>query len=120
MLIYVAGPLTTNADGESVSPNKRTRNKNAAIQASISILKKGHYPFIPHTHTDIVDELMKVDDFDMGEPEFLDWDFVILDRCDAMLFLGHSYGADAELERSLKAGRKIYYNVDEIEDINND
>ena len=110
MTVYVAGPLTTSRNGKLVSRKQRERNVEKAMQAGLEVIQKGHWPFIPHLNyyfSEYIDESLDVRDY-------MEWDFAFLDKCDAMLYLGPSAGADEELERSKNAGRKIYYDVRDI------
>ena|SRR5689334_18222560 len=105
--IYVAGPYTAaKLDGLE-------RNAKAAIDAGIAILKKGHIPFIPHL-THYVDLRAHELDIEISWAEYMKWDEAWLDKCDALLYLGPSRGADIELSRAMIKGLQIFYSLTEI------
>jgi hypothetical protein len=108
MLIYVAGPYTAPDD------EGRIANTQRAMQAGLVILGRGHTPFIPHfTHYfDLYVE--KRLGLRLPSNIYYDWDMVILDRCDALLYLAPSPGADKELERASELGLVVFYSEREI------
>lgn len=106
--IYVAGPATSN-DSETVKKNIAN-----AKQIGKKILKKGHLPYVPHTH-------------------FSDWGFdlfkhynilqehgneILKNWADALFFIAPSKGADREKKLAEKLGLKIFTDLSEIEDNN--
>lgn len=108
MRIYVAGPYSAPTEQE------REANANRAIDAGIAVVEKGHCPFIPHMNHmwDIrARERGIVYPWDF----WLDWCVMWLSKCDGLLFLGESPGANVELDFAKKAGMQIFYSVDEIE-----
>ena len=46
--------------------------------------------------------------------DFVKWSLAILPRCDAVLFLGSSPGADLELQKATSLGIPVFNSVDEI------
>lgn len=107
MKIYVAGPYSAS------TLNGKIQNTNAAIDAAVKLLAKGHYPYIPHL-THFVDRRAAEIGITIEWEEYIRWDLVWLDLCDALLYLGSSRGADLELQFALKKGKRIYYGVGEI------
>ncbi len=105
--IYIAGPYS------AVTEEQRLRNVNAAIDAGIKILFKGHFPFIPHL-THFVDIRAEEINHPIGWEGYIKWDMVWLEMCDALLYLGSSRGADLELQVAANVGKQIFYSVDEI------
>ena len=106
MKIYVAGPYT--ATGEQIQ-----KNVNNAIDAAISIYKKGHFPYIPHL-THWIELRSKEIGQNLKWEDYLEMDRIWLDACDAMLFLSPSKGANLELEHAKNSNKKIFYNLEEI------
>ena len=107
MKIYVAGPYTTDTDSNI------QKNVNNAIDAAITIYKKGHYPYLPHL-THWVDLRSKETGQGLKWEDYVEMDHVWLEECDAMLFLKESRGANLELAYAKKTGKKIFYSLDEI------
>lgn len=107
MKIYIAGPYSAN------TPDGKIHNTNVAIDAAIKLLAKGHYPYIPHL-THFVDQRAIQIGITIEWEDYIRWDMVWLDLCDALLYLGSSRGADLELQFAQKKGKRIYYSVGEI------
>lgn len=108
MLIYVAGPYS------AASEEERIANTEQAMLAAWRILGRGHHAFIPHlTHFfDVYVERMAGERL-AGET-YMQWDFAILRRCDALLYLAPSPGADRELALARELSLPVYLSVDEI------
>ena len=108
MLIYIAGPYTADTD------EGRLANTERAMAAGYTILLLGHTPVIPHfTHWfDLYVE--KVTGKRESPESYCQWDLAILARCDALLHLAPSPGADAELRQAEEMGLRIYRSLDEI------
>lgn len=109
MRIYVAGPYT----GTTGSLTERAANAATAITVGKSLIKKGHYPFIPHL-THYVEE-------DGGErldyETYLAWDISFLRTCEGLLRIpGHSPGADREEKIAQEMGIPVWYSLDEVTD----
>jgi hypothetical protein len=109
--IYIAGPYTAETAERMVS------NVNAAIDASFIIYSRGHFPYIPHL-THFIDQRAKEVGFKLEWEDYIRWDLVWLEHCDALLYLSGSRGADLELKAAKKAGKQIFYSLDEIPSIN--
>jgi hypothetical protein len=105
--IYLAGPYS-NESSKIVE-----RNVKSVIRAGISVLKKGHYPFIPHL-THFVELVSQADGSGLKWEDYIDWDLAWLEVCDAVLFLGPSRGARLELEVGRELNKRIFFSVDEI------
>nr|MDO8081919.1 DUF4406 domain-containing protein [Candidatus Freyarchaeota archaeon] len=102
--VYIAGPYTAR------NFRQTQRNVDQAIDTGIEIWKRGHYPFIPHL-THYVDIRPTCD---MRWEDYLEWDRVWLDACDALLFTGASKGAKQELKYAKLKGKRILFNINEI------
>lgn len=107
MLIFIAGPY-------SAETSRRVeQNVNAAIDAAIEILRKGQIPFVPHL-SHLVDQRAARIGATLDWSDFVKWSLAILPRCDALLYLGSSPGADLELEKATSLGIPIFHSIDEI------
>jgi hypothetical protein len=109
--IYIAGPYTAKTEGQMLT------NVNAAIDASFIIYSRGHFPYIPHL-THFIDQRAKEVGFKMEWEDYIRWDLVWLEHCDALLYLSGSRGANLELEAAKEAGKQIFYSLDEIPNVN--
>lgn len=105
--IYIAGPYTAATETE------RVKNVNAAIDASFVLFSQGHYPYIPHL-THFIDERAKEVGFNLEWQDYIRWDLIWLEVCDALLYLGSSRGANLELKAAQKAGKQIFYSLNEV------
>ena len=105
--IYVAGPYT------APSVEHLRRNVNVALDVSIALYFKGHFPFIPHL-THFVDERAAETGHHLTWEDYIRWDTAWLEASDALLYLGSSRGADLELETAKRLGKRIFYSLDEI------
>lgn len=111
--IYIAGAYTA-ATEEQI----RT-NVHAAIDAAFVVLSKGHFPYVPHL-THFVDQRAKETGVNLKWEDYIRWDMVWVEQCDAMLYLSSSRGADLELRAAKEWGKKIFYSLDEIPRINSE
>lgn len=105
--LYIAGPYTAPTE------QQRMANVNAAIDAAIAAYRKGHFPFIPHL-THFVDVRAKQSSLPLQWEDYIRWDLVWLNECDAVLCLGGSRGADLELDAAKRLGKRIFSSVDEL------
>lgn len=105
--IYVAGPYSATEPAASEANTKR------AIDAGLDILRMGHIPFIPHL-THYVDLRAKESGTHLNWEDYINWDLAWLELCDAVLFLGHSKGADLELARAKQLGKRIFFSLADV------
>src|SRR5437867_12498829 len=109
MHIYVAGPYS------ATSNRSVDQNVTDAIVAGVEVLRRGHYPYIPHL-THFVDKEKKKS-LTLTWDDHLDWGLAWLDKCDAILFLASSRGALIELECAERRGIRVFKNVNEVPDL---
>jgi len=84
-------------------------NVERADEAAQAIAAKGHFPFCPHTQTSGWE-----DDARFAYEDFLRIDLAWIARCDWLLFLGHSPGADRELEFAVECGMVVFHSAEEV------
>ena len=105
MLIAVAGPYSADTEEQKAS-NLRAMNIAAA-----EVYRKGHIPVIGvNASLYIADELP---DKNRGQV-ISDISFAVVERCDAILMIGSSPGADYERELISAKGLPVYTSIDEI------
>lgn len=109
--VYIAGPYTAET-AEQIA-----KNVNTAIDASFIIFSKGHFPYVPHL-THFIDQRAREVGIDLKWEDYIRWDMVWVEVCDALLYLSSSRGADIELKAAKEAGKKIFYSLDEIPHVN--
>lgn len=105
MLIVVAGPYS--ADTEE----KKVKNLEAMNIAAAEVYRKGHIPVIGvNAALFVADKL-----HDLNKHEVINnISFAIVERCDAILMIGSSKGADMERDIIKAKGLPVYYSLDEI------
>ncbi|MBZ0204499.1 MAG: NUDIX hydrolase [Ignavibacteria bacterium] len=108
MLIVVAGPYSA-ATEEARASNLKEMNKAAA-----EVYRKGHIPVIGvNAALYVADELKDK----VRNKVIADISYSIVERCDAILLIGHSPGADIELEIIKAKGLPVYYSINDIPQI---
>jgi hypothetical protein len=111
MRIYVAGPYT--AEGEE----EIARNVNRAIDASLELYKKGHWPYVPHL-THLIDKRAKELGVSITREDYVQrWDKPWLVICDALLYLGDSPGAKEELEAARCLGKEVFLMAENVKQV---
>lgn len=127
MLIGVAGPYS--ADTEE----QRQKNLDAMNNAAAKLLEKGHTPLIgvnaalpvirvyeklnsdssQNSSPDKLYELYKPDELNKYEA-IMKISLAVIDKCEALLLIGESPGANRERDLILSKGFKVYYSIDEV------
>ena len=107
MRIYIAGPYT------AATPDALEANAKNAIDAGLTVLQKGHVPFIPHL-THYVDLRAKEIKIEIGWNDYMKWDDAWLEQCDALLYLSSSKGADIERKRAESLGKIIFISLHDV------
>ncbi len=104
MLIAVAGPYNAETD-EQKAANLKTMNIAAA-----EVYRMGHIPVIGvNASLFVADELT-----DISRAKVIsDISFAIIEKCDAILMIGSSPGADIECEIISAKGLPVYNSIDE-------
>jgi hypothetical protein len=105
LVVYVAGPLS------APTPAERMENVEAACRAARKVLAKGHWAFVPHLN-EFYDRMPWTSP--LTYEQYLEWDLAILARCDALLYLGPSPGADRERTAAYCMGMPVYLSVDDL------
>ncbi len=107
MLIVIAGPY--NADTEE----QKATNLKAMNIAAAEVYRKGHIPVIGvNASLNVADELKDID----RRKVISNISYAIVERCDAILIIGSSPGADHERNIISGKGLPVYYLVNEIQE----
>jgi hypothetical protein len=106
MLIAVAGPYSAETQ------EQRQRNLDALNEAAAAVLKLGHIPLVGvNTALPVVECL----DTDSDRYEaMMTISLALVDKCDAILMIGSSPGANRERDLVKAKGLPVYENVDAI------
>jgi len=105
MLIVVAGPYSAETE------EKRSANLDAMNTAAAEVFRKGHIPIIGVNASLFIAD--KLNDLNRGEV-ISKISFAIVERCDAILMIGSSPGADKEKEIIEGKGLPVYNSIEEI------
>ncbi len=108
MIVFVAGPYTA-ADDDVIASNVA-----AACAAGKTLMEKGHWPFIPHLT--VAYDLWHENTHGERAPAdlYYDWDLAMLERCDGLLRIAPSPGADRELARARELGMPVWTSVEGV------
>jgi len=87
-----------------------------AMTIALGLIKKGHYPYIPHL-SHFLDTHAQEKGIELPWEFWMEYDDVWLTKCDALFFIGESRGACIELERAKELGLQIFYSVDEVPEV---
>jgi hypothetical protein len=102
----VAGPYSGD------TPEQRQRNLDAMNEAAASVLKLGHIPVIGVNAALPVVECLGPD-VDPYEA-IMAISLALVDKCDAILMIGESAGANRERELIKRKGLPVYWDVNDI------
>lgn len=105
MIIGVAGPYP--ADTEE----QRQRNLDAMNKAAAVLLEKGHVPLIGvNAALPVVAHNITVDKY----KAIMDISMAVIDKCEAILILAESPGANRERDHVAAKGLPVYYSLEEV------
>ncbi len=105
LLIAVAGPYS--ADTEI----RKKENLDAMNEAAARVYEKGHIPVIGVNAALFVYEKLSGEN---KSKAIMDISLAIVDKCDALLLIGESPGANKERDLILSKGKKVYYDISKI------
>jgi hypothetical protein len=105
MIIAIAGPYS------APTAAQRQSNLDAMNEAAARVYEKGHIPFIGVNMALPVVAMSEVDD---EYAAIMDISMAVIDKCDAILMIGESNGANTEKEHIASKGLPVYYSLEEI------
>ena len=83
--------------------------------AAAKLLEKGHIPIIGvNAALPIVERANVADKY----KAMMDISLAVIDKCEALLLIGESPGANKERDLILSKGMPVYYNIDDVPDTN--
>lgn len=108
MLIVVAGPYSAE------TREQQDKNLEALNDAAVKIYEKGHFPVIGvNAALPIAEQIAKKDRYNV----IMNISLAIVERCDALLLIGESPGANKERDLITSQGKKVFYAIDEIPEL---
>lgn len=110
MLIMIAGPYTANANTEE----EKQRNLDVMNDAAYEVYKMGHTPVIGVNNGLPVIVRANVKTKEEFGKVMMDICLELAERCDAILLLKESPGANMERDVFIKNGKKVYKTLEEI------
>lgn len=111
--IYIAGPYCPHNVSLHDAARVTQHNVDKAIEIANALIKKGHYPFVPHLSHYIHIHYSSTGDFQ--EEWYYKYDISFLKHwANAFFYLFPSPGADKELKIAKELGLKIFYNLMEV------
>lgn len=105
MIIGVAGPYSAPTE------EQRQKNLDAMNEAAARILEKGHIPIIGMNAALPIVSIANIED---KYKATMDISLAVIDKCDAILMIGESPGANKERDLVKAKGLPVYFSVDEI------
>lgn len=105
MIIGVAGPYSAPTE------ELRAANLDAMNRAAAQLLEKGHIPLIGVNAAVPIVNMANVAD---RYKAIMDISMTVIDKCDALLLLAESRGANMERDLILSKGLPVYRSIDEI------
>lgn len=109
MIIGIAGPYS--ADTEQ----KRKLNLDAMNTAGALVLELGHIPLIGMNVSLPIVERANIKDKYKATMEI---SLAVIDKCEGILMIGESPGANKERDLILSKGLPVYYSINEIPAVN--
>ena len=105
MIIGVAGPYSADTSEE------RQRNLDAMNRAAAELLKMGHIPLIGvNAALPVVDMTSGIDRYSA----IMDISLAVIDRCEGLLLLAESPGANRERDLVMSKGLPVYTSLEEV------
>jgi hypothetical protein len=105
MIIGVAGPYSAPTE------EQRKANFDAMNIAAAKLLEKGHIPLIGVNAAIPVVEKANVAD---RYKAIMDISLAVIDKCEGILMIGESPGANKERDLVLSKGLPVYYSIEEV------
>lgn len=105
--IFISGPYS--AENEQ----QRAENAVQAVDCGIELIRKGHFPFVPHLMHWLDKRAVELG-VEFSWQDFMHYDGHWLKQCDAILYLGSSKGADIEFAAARDLGLEVYYSTEEV------
>ena len=107
MIIGVAGPYSAETE------EQKQANLDAMNSAAARLLEKGHTPLIG-----VNAALPVIKQANVAEPykAIMEISMAVIDKCEALLLIAESPGANKERDLVLAKGFPVYHHIDEVPD----
>lgn len=105
MIIGIAGPYS------APTAEERRKNWDALNHAAAQLLEKGHIPFIGiNMAVPVVEKAQVQDKYQV----IMNISLSVIDKCDALLLLAESPGANKEKDLILSKGLTVYTSIADV------
>lgn len=105
MIIGVAGPYSAD------TAEQRKKNLDAMNLAAARLLEKGHIPLIGvNAALPVVEMSASVDTY----KAIMEISLAVIDRCEGLLLLAESPGANRERDLILSKGLPVFYDIQDV------
>ncbi len=105
MIIGVAGPYSAD------TAEQRQKNLDAMNAAAARLVEKGHVPLIGvNAALPVVEKLNSAHTY----KAMMDISMAVIDKCEALLLLAESPGANRERDLILSKGLPVFYDINEV------
>ncbi len=105
MIIAVAGPYSAPTE------EQRQKNLDTMNEAAARLLEMGHIPLIGvNAALPVVSKANVADNY----KAIMDISMAVIDKCEAILMIGESAGANREKEHVASKGLPVYWSVEEV------
>lgn len=105
MIIGIAGPYSADTEAQ------KQINLDALNIAAARLLEKGHIPLIGINAALPIVQMSNLSD---KYKALMDISMTVMDKCEGLLFLGESPGANRERDFILSKGLPVFYNIGEL------
>jgi len=105
MIIGVAGPYS------AITEHQRQKNLDTMNDAAAKLLEMGHIPLIGiNAALPVISKANVKDNY----KSIMDISLAVIDKCEALLLLAESPGANKERDLILSKGLPVYYSLNEV------
>jgi hypothetical protein len=108
MIIGIAGPYS------AATAAQRDANFDAMNVAAALVFKKGYIPFIG---LNMALPVVARTDVENPYDAIMEISLAVIDKCDAILMIGESKGANRERDILIAKGLPVYYSINEIPEL---
>jgi len=113
-IIYVAGPLL---QGQTLTFEEGLENWKKTVEVADKLMQKGWTVHVPHHSLFMWDHIKKTQSREISWESWMTQDSGMIKVSQAIFFLGHSKGADAELSYALDNDMKMYTNIHDVPNV---
>ena len=113
--IYIAGPYCPKDCSLHDASRIAQYNTDKAIEIANALIEKGHFVFVPHlSHYIHIHYSCKRD---YGSWWYEEDNTFLNYWATALFYIGSSNGADAELKRAKELNLKVFYSLDDVNNV---